>query len=93
MKTKQIPAVVMLLAGLILCIVGYIKQLELGEFLQLLLTGMIIFYIIGEIAKAVLDPFFREDEKNEEEESQDEDSEETEESSVQEDGAAEAEEE
>lgn len=66
MKTKQIPAIVMLLAGFILCIIAFMEQMKWGEFLKLLLIVLIVFYMIGCIGKAVLDPFFKEPEKIEE---------------------------
>ncbi|MGN0482756.1 MAG: hypothetical protein ACI4HI_04295 [Lachnospiraceae bacterium] len=71
MKTKQIPAIVMLAGGLVYCIIGFQQQFEAGTFLKQLLLILIVFFIIGEIAKAVLDPFFKEENEQTEEKTED----------------------
>ncbi len=70
MKTKQIPAVVMLLAGFVTCIVAIFQGMEQGKFLKILLVVLISFYVAGCIVKVILDRNFKEMEeetKNEEE--------------------------
>jgi len=55
MKTKPIPSIVMLSAGLIRCIVGVIYPVELKSFLISLLLILVLFYFIGAIVKIVID--------------------------------------
>ena len=80
MKTKDLPAIVMLLAGGVYCLLGIFYQIPLGEFLIQLLTVLVIFWIIGGIIKMVFDKYMGEIEEKTEEES-DEESEENEENS------------
>ncbi len=90
MNTKYIPAVIMLLGGLVYCIVGiYNKDEFTWGYTLLLLLVLVIFYIIGSIAKAILDKYVpipseeeveAETESNEDEEKELEDISETEES-------------
>lgn len=57
MKTKQIPALVMLLGGSVACIVSYINRYELKEMLVVLTLSLVIFLIFGVIIRLVLDSF------------------------------------
>ena len=50
MKTKPIPAIVMLTAGFITCIVAIFQKMELLAFTKTLLLVLIIFYVLGGIA-------------------------------------------
>ena len=75
MKTKPIPAIVMLSAGFVTCIIAiYTKSL---------LLVLIVFYILGGIVKIILDKNFAQMKEEEEEtadtEENPEDSQETEE--------------
>ena len=45
MKTKGIPAVVMLLAGFVTCIIGIVQHMETDVFIKTLLAVLIIFYL------------------------------------------------
>lgn len=54
MKTKGIPAVVMLLAGFVTCIIGIVQHMETDVFIKTLLAVLIIFYLLGCIVKLVL---------------------------------------
>lgn len=65
MKTKQLPAIVMLAAGFITCIAAIFQRLELGEFLKMLLLVLVSFYILGGIIKIILDRSFAEKQKEE----------------------------
>lgn len=47
MKTKPIPAIVMLTAGFITCIVAIFQKMELLAFTKTLLLVLIIFYLLG----------------------------------------------
>ncbi len=76
MKTKQIPAIIMLIAGFITCIVGIFKQFEAGRFLEILLLVLVIFYSLGCIVKLILDKNFREMEEPADEEQSEEENEE-----------------
>ena len=47
MKTKSIPAILMLVAGAIACILGFVYRYETTQFFTMLLTVLVIFYILG----------------------------------------------
>ena len=53
MKTKPIPAIVMLVAGLVVCIAGMAGHMETGRFVKMLLVVLIVFYIIRRNCKTV----------------------------------------
>jgi len=55
MKTKPIPAIVMMIAGLITCFLCIRNQVSTSDFLRRLLLVLILFYILGIILKEVLD--------------------------------------
>lgn len=55
MKTKPIPAIVMLIAGFVTCIISIYTHMELEVFTKTLLIVLITFYIMGSIIKIVLD--------------------------------------
>lgn len=61
MKTKQVPVIITLIAGLITCIVGIAMQMETNQFMKILVIVLISFYILGCIAKLVLDKNFKEE--------------------------------
>ena len=66
MDTKKIPAIVMLLAGTVACIVTYINHYDLKDMLVVLILTLVIFLIIGIVIKMILDSFdLPEEEKNE----------------------------
>lgn len=54
MKTRYIPAVTMLSAGAVISMISIIKQWDVLYSLKLLLGVLIVFYIIGLIAKALI---------------------------------------
>ncbi len=59
MKTKPIPAIVMLTAGFITCIVAIFQKMELlFAFTKTLLLVLIIFYVLGGIAAYILEKEF-----------------------------------
>lgn len=60
MKTKPIPAIIMLTAGLVACITGIVKHIEVLQFMKMLLIVLILFYILGCVVKEVLDRNFKE---------------------------------
>ncbi len=59
MKTKYIPALVMLLAGLVNCLYTMLSGMSLLDFTKRLLIVLIIFYIIGVVIKIVIDMNFK----------------------------------
>ncbi len=70
MKTKYIPALVMLVAGAITAILNILHHADNMFALKSLLFTLVIFFIIGQIAKGVLESVLikRAEEENQEEE-------------------------
>lgn len=60
MKTKTIPAIIMLTAGLVACIAGIIGHMEIVAFTKMLFIVLIVFYVLGIIVKVILDKNFKE---------------------------------
>ena len=60
MKTKDLPAMVMLLAGGVYCLIGIRYQISLMDFLVQLLVVLLIFWIFGGIIRMFLDKFMGE---------------------------------
>lgn len=58
MKTRPIPAVIMMLAGFITCLMAIFNRMDTMQFLQILLGVLIGFYILGCMIKLVLDKGF-----------------------------------
>lgn len=54
MQRKYIPAVVMLSAGAVTCIVSIVNKLDVLFSLEILLGVLIVFYVIGIIAKNII---------------------------------------
>ena len=63
MKTKLIPAIVMLVAGLITSIMTFVKHYDIKTMLVALFIALIVFYVVGLVVKAVFDSFELTDEK------------------------------
>ena len=61
MKTKQVPIIITLIAGLVTCIIGFVMQMETGQFVKIWGIVLISFYILGCVAKLVLDHNFKEE--------------------------------
>ena len=59
MKTNYIPAIIMLSAGAVNCIIGILNHQELKEFTIQLLIVLIVFYIIGIFVKFIIDKNFQ----------------------------------
>ncbi len=57
METKQIPLVVMLLAGAVASITTKLMHYELETALWILLFVLIVFYIVGCVLKRTIDSF------------------------------------
>lgn len=89
MKTKDVPAIIMLLAGGVYCLFGIIYKISLMEFLIHLLIILLVFWMFGGIVRMVLDRFMGEivvkkEEDLENSEGEDSESESEEEDSVRE---------
>lgn len=67
MKTKTVPAIIMLTGGFITCVIGIINQQDTTTFVRNLLIVLVIFYIFGCVVKIVLDKNFPEMEETDEE--------------------------
>ncbi len=57
MNTKNLPAIVMLLAGLVASIVMFRMRYDLNTMLKIILQVFFAFYILGMIVKRLLDKF------------------------------------
>ena len=55
MKTKSVPCIVMLVAGLASGLISISQQVDTMEFTERLLSTLVIFYILGFIIKLILD--------------------------------------
>ena len=55
LKTRQIPAIVMLTAGLIASVSTFIQHLPLLNSLVIILVTLLVFLFLGSVAKSVLD--------------------------------------
>lgn len=84
MKTNGVPAIIMLLAGGVYCLLGIFYQIPLTSFWVQLLLVLLVFWMLGGIVRMVLDRFMGEiadKAKEEEQEAEETDAEgETEES-------------
>lgn len=59
MRTRYIPAGVMLLAGAVTCIISIVQKQEVVAALKTLLIVLILFYIIGFIAKFFIEKILK----------------------------------
>lgn len=57
MNTRNIPALIMLTAGLVAAVLMYIRHYELHTLLWILLAVLIVFYIFGLVIRKMLDTF------------------------------------
>lgn len=55
MKTEYIPKVITLLAGAIVCIVSIVKHMDTTYSLEILLAVLIVFYLIGCLARLIIE--------------------------------------
>lgn len=71
MRSRYIPAFVMLLAALVTIIISFVLKFDKSYTIKLLFVVLIIFYVIGTIAKKIivraLTPKMENDEQNSEE--------------------------
>jgi uncharacterized membrane protein YraQ (UPF0718 family) len=71
-KIKNLPAIIMLAAGLIDCIFSIYYHLSLWDFTRQLLLVLVIFYLIGCVVQIVVEINFKSMEETEGEESTEE---------------------
>lgn len=65
MNTKQVPVIITLVAGLVTCILGFTMHMDSARFVRTLVIVLVSFYILGCIAKLVLDINFKEEPEEE----------------------------
>ncbi len=58
MNTKSVPAMIMLLAGFVVCVISYCQHYDFGTFVKIEFLTLIGFYLFGCIVKLVLDKGF-----------------------------------
>uniref|UniRef100_N2BKN9 Uncharacterized protein n=1 Tax=Eubacterium plexicaudatum ASF492 TaxID=1235802 RepID=N2BKN9_9FIRM len=55
MKTKQIPALVTLVAAFAMCIISYVNDYSLSFFIRTMFLVLVGFFILGMVIKIILD--------------------------------------
>lgn len=60
MKRKAIPAFIMLIGGFCSCIIGILNHMDTAAYNKMLIIMLIVFYILGCIAKTMIDKMFPE---------------------------------
>ena len=70
MKTKTLPVILMLVAGAIACILGFVYHYETTDFFAMVLTVLVVFYMLGCIVKGIIDKNFSDFGKEAENESE-----------------------
>lgn len=55
LKTKQIPAIVMLSAGSIAAISTYVQHVQVMRSLVIIFVTLLVFWFLGEVTKSILD--------------------------------------
>lgn len=59
MKNKNLPLIIMLVAGAIASVITYMKQYNTKEMLFTVLIVLVIFYVIGMIVKEIMEYFLK----------------------------------
>ena len=57
MKTKKIPALVMLIGGSVACIVAYLNHYDLEDMLVALIVSLIVFFCLGLLVEFLFEKF------------------------------------
>lgn len=55
MRTEYIPKFITLLAGAVVCIISIVKHMDTTYSLEILLATLLIFYVIGTIARKIIE--------------------------------------
>lgn len=63
MNRKSIPLVLMLVAGVITCIITFVRQYSVIDKLVALLVVLLVFFVLGNVLRLTLDYFDKENEK------------------------------
>lgn len=71
MKFRNVPSIITLLAAFVSCMVMIYRQYTLFEFLIVLVTVIVVFFVIGVFLRFVLNVVFKEPEKKEGEDEDD----------------------
>ena len=58
MKTKTIPVMLMLVAGAMACVLGFVYRYETTQFFTMVFTVLVVFYMLGCIVKIIIDKNF-----------------------------------
>ena len=58
MKTKTLPVILMLVAGAIACILGFVYHYETTDFFAMVLIVLVVFYMLGCIVQGIIDKNF-----------------------------------
>lgn len=58
MKTKTIPVILMLVAGAMACVLGFVYRYETTQFFTMVFTVLVVFYMLGCIVKIIIDKNF-----------------------------------
>ena len=67
MKTNGVPAIIMLAAGFIDCVIAILTHMSLWNFTRQLLLVLVLFYVIGCVVKMIIDRNFKDMEESKEE--------------------------
>lgn len=71
MNRKNLPLILMLVAGAVTCIISLIQNYSFLRSLVHLFVVLVVFFFLGSVMKWALDSFERENEKNNQEEGED----------------------
>ncbi len=55
MKARPIPVIIMLTAGFVACVVGIIQQMDMEIFVKTVLVTMVIFLLLGQVVRIILE--------------------------------------
>ena len=64
MKTNGVPAIIMLAAGFIDCVIAILTHMSLWNFTRQLLLVLVLFYVIGCVVKMIIDRNFKDMEED-----------------------------
>ncbi|MCI5934340.1 MAG: hypothetical protein MRZ65_02330 [Lachnospiraceae bacterium] len=59
MNTKPLPAIIMLLAGFVTCVISIVQHFSFGKFVKIEFGVLVGFYVLGCILKIVLEKGYR----------------------------------
>lgn len=71
MKTNAVPAVIMLTAGFIDCILSLYEHVSLYQFTKRLFLVLLVFYILGCVVKIILDMNIKDESEEDGQENED----------------------